>query len=354
MAEAVPISGIGIACSVGLCAEQAAASVRAGIARIEDTSWIGRGGVPFKMARVPNDALPPLKPELLDETRLTQREQRLIRLGAIALNEAMKAVDHGTVPWNLFLALPELQTNLRLRAELFMDYLFRQAEIDVPPVSAEVFPLGRAAGLVALDAAIRSIAKNPKELAVVGGLDSYHDPYVLGTLRAADRILTEESMDGLIPGEGAAFLLLTSGETVQRHQWKVSAMVEAVSLGAEPGHLGSEEPCTGQGSTEAIGGAVADGEPIRSVYVSFNGENFWAKEWSVGFLRHAKYFAENYTFHHPADCYGDPGAAAGPLLAALAALELDTLVDRAPALIWCASDGELRAACRIGLPARTR
>jgi 3-oxoacyl-[acyl-carrier-protein] synthase-1 len=351
MTKGIVIIGVGIACPVGLCAKQAATSVRAGVARIEATAWIGQDGTPFKMARVPTDALPQLKDEIQGEVTLTQREQRLIRLGAVALNEALEVVSLESIPWSLFLALPELQTNLKLKPESFVDYLVRQAEIDVQPATAEVLLLGRAAGFVALDAAVKSIADNPDELAVVGGLDSYHDPYVLGTLQAADRVLTEESMDGLIPGEGAAFLLLTSSAMAQRHQWKVLATVESVAVGTEPGHLGSEESCTGDGSTKAIGGAVADGEPIQSVYVSFNGEHFWAKEWSVAFLRHAEHFREGHTLHHPADCYGDPGAAAGPLMAALAALNLDANGGLAPALIWCASDGELRSACRIGLPA---
>src|SRR5437762_101902 len=93
----VAIVGVGISCATGLCAKQAASSARAGISRLEETKWIGKDGRPLKMARVPNDVLPPLDPEIEADRSLTQWESRMIRLGAVALEEALAAA--GRLPW---------------------------------------------------------------------------------------------------------------------------------------------------------------------------------------------------------------------------------------------------------------
>jgi 3-oxoacyl-[acyl-carrier-protein] synthase-1 len=75
-----------------------------------------------------------------------------------------------------------------------------------------------------------------------------------------------------------------------------------------------------------------------------NGENHWAKEWGVGFIRSSSAFADGHGMHHPADCYGDTGAAAGPLMAALAALAIAGRAHGSPVLVYGSSDRGERAA----------
>jgi 3-oxoacyl-[acyl-carrier-protein] synthase-1 len=48
--------------------------------------------------------------------------------------------------------------------------------------------------------------------------------------------------------------------------------------------------------------------------------------------------------HHPADSFGDTGAACGPILVGLAALGIKAGYRRAPALVYGSSDRGLRAA----------
>ena len=45
---------------------------------------------------------------------------------------------------------------------------------------------------------------------LAGGIDTYRDLYVLGTLDMEQRVKSAANLDGFIPGEGAAFLLLES------------------------------------------------------------------------------------------------------------------------------------------------
>src|SRR5436190_1170801 len=123
--------------------------------------------------------------------------------------------------------------------------------------------------------------------------------------------------------------------------------VSVVAQTMEPGHLYSEEPYRGDGLAQAVqqlaqlGGF---GGPIQEVYSSMNGENHWAKEWGVVRIRANGTFSAEQGMHHPADCYGDTGAACGPLMTGLAALGLREGYRGAPALVYASSDHGGRAA----------
>jgi 3-oxoacyl-[acyl-carrier-protein] synthase-1 len=84
--------------------------------------------------------------------------------------------------------------------------------------------------------------------------------------------------------------------------------------------------------------------PIGEVYSSMTGESHWAKEWGVAFLRTKAAFHEGHGMHHPADSFGDTGAASGPLMIGLAALGIRDRYRRSPALAYCSSDRGARAA----------
>jgi 3-oxoacyl-[acyl-carrier-protein] synthase-1 len=51
--------------------------------------------------------------------------------------------------------------------------------------------------------------------------------------------------------------------------------------------------------------------------------------------------------HHPADCFGDTGAACGPIMTGLAALGIRGSYRRAPALVYGSSDRGARAAMMV-------
>ena len=122
---------------------------------------------------------------------------------------------------------------------------------------------------------------------------------------------------------------------------KTLAVLTRVGDGTEPGHLYSEEPYRGEGLAETVQIFLAEAKlagPIEEVYSSMNGENHWAKEWGVTFLRNRPAFNPDHGMHHPADCFVDTGAACVPLIVGLAA---DGLVEgslKSPVLVYCASD----------------
>ncbi len=153
-------------------------------------------------------------------------------------------------------------------------------------------------------------------------------------------------MDGFAPGEGAAFLLLTSEKALQKHKLTSLAQLYQPRCTDEPGHRYSDEPYKGDGLAEAVSGALAalEQEKVQTVFASFNGENFFAKEWGVAFMRNHDSFEEKLRMEHPADCYGDPGATAGVLLIGLAAMGMQKKYVKGPCLIFCSSEKEMRGA----------
>ncbi|MNC89077.1 3-oxoacyl-(acyl carrier protein) synthase [compost metagenome] len=83
--------------------------------------------------------------------------------------------------------------------------------------------------------------------------------------------------------------------------------------------------------------------PMATTFAGFNGEHFDAKLWGVARLRHTDFFAPDMVIEHPADKFGDAGAAMGAILLVLAAESLASGTRSGPALVWAASDREPRA-----------
>jgi 3-oxoacyl-[acyl-carrier-protein] synthase-1 len=186
---------------------------------------------------------------------------------------------------------------------------------------------------------------------LAGSIDSYRDPVILAHLDAAQRLKSAGNMDGCVPGEGAGFLLLTRASTAAAHSVAALASVSPVAAGFETGHLESAEPYRGDGLAAVFrqltaGGAVQ--APVGEVYSSMNGENHWAKEWGVAYLRNKALFQERHGMHHPADSFGDTGAACGPLFVGLAALGIKHGYRRAPVLVYGSSDAGPRSALVVG------
>ena len=81
---AAVIVGCGMVTPVGLSGPETAASARARTARLGEIEWWDSRFQRFVVGRVPEDALPELAPPLARE-RLTQREERMLRLADVAL-----------------------------------------------------------------------------------------------------------------------------------------------------------------------------------------------------------------------------------------------------------------------------
>ncbi len=343
----VYVAGIGMITAIGETAGMTAAAVRAGISGYQHVDEYDRSADPFKMALVPEAILPPLNKEL-ERIGLAARQRRLLRLSVLAMQEALQMYP-ANKPLPLFLAGPETLPECApaLRSD-FVHLLNTQAGISIDSTMSRIFATGRAGGFQAIDMAFRYFEATGNDYALVGGIDTCLDLYLLATLDKEARILTEERQDGFVPGEAAGFLLLMSEGAREKMGDLPFTAVYPPGLANETGHRYSQEPYRGDGLSKAFRHAIANadiktsGVSIASLYSSMNGEGLAAKEYGVAVTRNQTKFAENVQHNHPADCFGDIGAAFVPVLAGIIASHKRP--SNQATLVYCSSDKQLRGA----------
>jgi 3-oxoacyl-[acyl-carrier-protein] synthase I len=292
------------------------------------------------MGLVPEDALEPELPPELELLPLPSRARRMLRLAAPTLRTLVESA--GSTPARLFLGVPQLAVAEAPWIRAFALHLGKVAGLEIDSPNSRVIPAGRAAALIALELALEALEHDPTRPVIVGGVDTLFDLRLLASLDAEGRILREGVMDGFIPGEGAAFLVLTAATDQAQ-----AITVESAASASDPGHRGGTEPSRGEGLARALellrtrlGRPTG---PVATTFAGLNGESFDAKAWGVARLRHADLFTPRVVLEHPADCFGDAGAAMGAILLSLAARALAAADRPGPALVWAASDGESRA-----------
>jgi len=344
--------GQGMITPVGVGALATAAAARAGINRYVNSPAEGMNGEPIKMAMVPDECLPEI--EFKDTRAQLALYQRMLKLGVVALTEAVESLSpekqlKEAIP--VFLALPEQRCGQAFPAlEPILKDLSNAVECHIDLLTSRVFPVGRAAGFRALAEAYQLLENTHLERVIVGGIDSYFDLDLLKLLDSEKRMLGDNSVDGFVPGEGAAFLILEKIALEKTGQDAKGLSIQAPSVGNENGHFYSEEPCLGNGLTSAISGAVESAKllsPIQTVLCSVNGESLQVKEWSIALTRNTQAFSQGFNVEHPAECYGDLGAATVPTLLGLSLTGISKGYLSTPLLVWGASDNECRGAVII-------
>ena len=344
MTEAV-ISATSVMCAAGFGAPQVWATTRSRVSRISNSSVMDRYLEPIPMGLVPEEALDADDADL-DALNWPARARRMLRLAAPPLRELASAV--GDTPVVLYLGLPELTPDDSPWLDKFSEQLCARAGLKFDEAASQIFPLGRAAVLVALESALEAMSADSSRPILVGGVDTFLDLRLLATLGAEGRVLGPRVMDGFIPGEGAAFLLVEGGGKPASG----AAVIHGAASTTDPGHRYGTEPARGEGLAEALqllrDGVSASIGPVASTFAGFNGENFDAKLWGVARLRHNDLFSADMTLEHPASCFGDTGAASGAILTVLAAFAISAGQRQGPALVWAASDLGERGCTLVG------
>jgi 3-oxoacyl-[acyl-carrier-protein] synthase-1 len=354
--QPIAIVSAGAVTAVGLTLAETAASARARVARLREIEWRDRRFEPFIVGSVPEAGLPPLAPPLT-KRGLQSREARMLRLAQVALEDAIGTSEalaglglDAEHPLPLLLGLPEHHSTIPIEPQRFIQRLALQSGLPLDIKNSAAAPRGRASALMGLREASQRLQRGEAPFVLVGGVDSLVDLYVLGTLDQEGRVRNEINSDGLVPGEGAGFLLLCTAETVQQRALQPLAWLQGAATGQETGHLYAEEPYLGEGLAATFAALLAEAPPatpIACVYASFNGERYWAREFGVARLRSAKAFHPDHAVEHPAETFGDLGAAHGAVLAAVAVAGVTAGYRRSPCLVYASSDHADRAAALI-------
>ncbi len=362
---AVVLTGAGATTAVGLSAPATCAALRAGIARMIELDTHRVDGELFDKAPVAGGRVPtewiygwperrewpghdrfeaPRPPA--PERRVAAGVTRLLELGLPAAREAWQEARLSVLALGdagLYLGV-DAGEECGALVEAISDRVGGRFRV------CEIRAAGRAAGLMAVDAALRDLRAKRVRTALVGGVDSLLRSAVLARLDAAEMLRSASRPQGVIPGEAAAFCVLELEASAAGRGVRPRARLIASACADEP-TAESDAPNCAVGLTAALhdvrGQAGALDAP-PAIFCDLNGDRYRALEWTMAYIRTFGNLHGDAELRHPADCIGDCGAALGivNLLWAAAAFEKGYTRARR-ALVWGASDTLPRAAVLV-------
>lgn len=338
------IANTGLITAIGASTRMVHAVYRTGLSAYATANYFTHDHHLMTLAQLPDAALPPLVPALENSDFLNLRDQRLVRFAQVAASEALASYEGNPVP--LLLAGPQNYSGLQNQLDRdFFPALQQQTDLPIDYAASRLISTGRTGVLEALRLADHYLYDLGLNAVLIGGVDTCQNSRWLALLDEDGRIKSGRpgAGDSFVPGDGAGFLLLTA-EPAHGGEW--CYRLTPPGLATEAGHLYSSEPYLANGLDAAVKQAllaVAEELPITQLFSSMNGEHYWVKEIGVAMTRSSERL-KNATHQHPADCYGDVGAATGAALIALAYCDHQKQKIPRATLITTSSDNEFRAA----------
>lgn len=341
-ASGIVLVGVGAATSLGATAAATGAATRAGIAGFTDHPFmLDARGDPFVVAMADW-----LAPGMRAPARMCELACRGAREAAQHL-PAAKSRPHARVA--AFVGLPESRPGLD--ASLAASISTTLGDGLVPGLAAadvRLLPAGHASGLLAMEAAARALQQGSIEFALAGGVDSQIDADTLEWLDQCNRLHVPTNAWGYIPGEAAGFCLLCTAPTAERHGIKSLGSIGAFGVADESNRIYTETICLGWGLTQAVRqtlDALPAGATVDATICDQNGEAYRADECGFMLARTSDRFVAPTEFVSPADCWGDVGAASGPLFVLLAAHAANKGYAKGNrTLMWASAEGGARSA----------
>lgn len=338
------IVGTGARTPVGLTAASTAAAVRAGIARIaEHPFMLDKRGQKMIVGRVPRLALDLARSERLLGLALPAAEEALIPLLAVA---------HSRPGVNLYLSLPEgLPGRSEQIGRTFAQQLVETLRQSIRIQEVELYQEGHAGGLLGVERALRALSDGRSELCLIGGVDSWIDAETLEWLDEQDLLHSEKTIWGFCPSEGAGFCLLAAPRFAASLDLGTPAKIVSAGSALEDHVIGSDSVCIGAGLSDAFRRTLSylpQGCYVDHSICDMNGEPYRADEYGFAMMRSANKFDERADFETPASCWGDVGAASGPLFLVLSAFAHCKGYSPGPStLLWTSSRSGLRSAALV-------
>jgi 3-oxoacyl-[acyl-carrier-protein] synthase-1 len=343
MNRAVHIVAVAARTPVGLSAEGSAAAVRAGITRMREHDFmVDAAGEPLRCA---SDGV--LEPGLLGYRRVSA-------LARAALIEAVRKLGRGTSndTFSVLLALPEARPGFGVNeARRVQRDLMAEPESG-PRFQVERVGEGHAGAIHALERGIARIANAQDELVIVAGADSYLDADTLDWLEADRRILRAETRSGLLPGEGAAAIVLASTSIQRQLRLPTLGYVRAAACAQEKRDPMQGAGTLGEALTEVVvrvaGDKLDERAYVADVYCDINGERSRGTDWGFALLRTGAWFRDGTQYVMPVGACGDLGAASAVFNVVLAVRAWQRGYAHGPrAVVWGASWKGLRGAALI-------
>lgn len=335
------ILAAGALTAVGLSAEQTAFGLRAGLFCPRTIGHADKQGEELGAVLVP---------AIHEEI---EGWERLVSLALPPLREVQRAL--GSKVARIFLALPDARAGLS--AEDLAHVTTEVADAEFGGDGRGITPVfgDREAFAAALVSAKVFLEEHRDATVIVGAVDSYHN---LPTYRALDdeyRLLSERSPNGFIPGEAAAFVVLSG-----RSHPDALSLLSFVDVKSER----SEEDVLAEAFTDVSRNAAraarraleARGETSGAPWVLLDQhiERHRNKAWQIVLHRlRGELDSDSSVLDSLAERLGDVGAASGAVLAVYASMGLASgFAPGKSALVALASDRRARAAFSLVTPGK--
>jgi len=338
----IAIIGLGAITSVGLNVAATAAAVRAGIDGFEEHPFmISQEGEPYILGMVPV-----VEPELFGT-------QRMLKLAVAAAEEALIPLKKqislmGTII--TITGLPETRPGIPDGLELpIKDNLSSHSNYSLK--NFYTLQHGYSSGLMAMQHAKKILSNGECDFCLVGGVDSYIDPDMLDWIEENEQLHTPDNAWGFIPGEASGYCLLCTIETSQRLQLPIKAFLGDSASYMEINKIKTETVCIGEGLTKAVKQVtepLTDSTKLDYMICDMNGDAYRADEFGFMLARLSNRFKDPSNFLAPADCWGDIGAASGPLYVSLLSVAAEkSYSEGSNNLLWTSSENGERSSTII-------
>jgi len=352
---AVPcaITGMGLRCAVGQDSARSCAAVRAGVSRFAEWPYmeagLGEEGGGVVVAAVVPD---PGDRSWVEKLKDLATQPLLEALWGAGVDSLVLPGQDGR--FGIYLSVPPLDRPgvPEEDAEDFLEDLREGSLFPVEPGSTTVLTNGHAGVLLALDQAMRDLAQDQVDVCAVGGVDSLLESGYLQFLLEERKLKAGNFPVGLLPGEAAGFVVVETLEHARKRGAEVLARVSPVHTAMEAAPSHGDDPGRADGTTRVLREALADAPcgpgGVWRIVNDLNGERWRFLEWAMADARALSKLPPEWRLWHPADSFGDIGAATGAAHLCIAARAFQRGYARGEAILVCnSSEGGERAAAAV-------
>jgi 3-oxoacyl-[acyl-carrier-protein] synthase-1 len=274
----IAITGVGLACHAG---DKPLSLICSILGQISGTELSDT----FKVKSENSGGYANVRTAPVAEFAHQQTQQRLNTLSAIALTNAAAQLPANVPAESILIVImvdPQLinpgnETDLQRLQTQLIDGMPR-----IESATFRILPNNVNSGTSALRAAIAELNEGKWQAVIFGGSDSLLSMETCFALNEQNRLNTTSTGTGLVPGEGAAFLVLQSKEAAASGTTPALAYLSGLGVAAEPNARDADLKAT-EGLSSAINQAIAQAgisaTDIQGIVHNLGAETVHAIEW---------------------------------------------------------------------------
>jgi len=210
---------------------------------------------------------------------------RMYELTTIALTNATAQLPANVKTESLLIVLTVAPEFIMHLMEIDPQYLQSHLEEKIPRLATATFriqPNTTSTSTSALRTAIAELNEGKWQAIIYGGGDSLLSMETCLDLNEQNRLNTVSSNTGLVPGEGAAFVVLQTNDTAKTNTTPALAYLSGLGVAAEPNARNADLAAT-EGLSSAINQAIAQAgiaaTDIQGIVHNLGAETVHAIEW---------------------------------------------------------------------------